>query len=92
MIIVKRPWHAIPDGTLVVSPATGRIMTMLRKDAMPDGSPVVYLSDPEHDADGDFISRIVPVDPNAEIDMIETDSSLDRAVDILSRSFALKRM
>ena len=92
MIIVKTTWAQVPDGSLVVSPATGRIMIMIRKVTLDNGAPAVALSDPEHDAHGNFVTRTVPVDPHAPIDMIETDSDLSRAVDMLSRSFALKRM
>ena len=90
MIIVKTTWAQVPDGSLVVSPATGRIMIMIRKVTLDNGAPAVDLSDPD-DGYPDFV-RTVPVDPYGPIDMIETDSSLDRAVDMLSRSFALKRM
>jgi hypothetical protein len=90
VIIIRTTWAQVPDGTLVVSLATGRIMAMTRKLTMPNGAPGVELIDPE-DKEGDA-TRHVPVDPNGPIDMIETDSTLDRAVDMLSRSFALQRM
>jgi hypothetical protein len=92
MIIVRTTWAQVPDGTLVVSPATGRIMTMVKKVTLPGGGPAVELSDPDHDAEGDFVMRTVPVDPHAPIDMVETGSDLSRAIDVLSQSFALKRM
>ena len=90
MIIVRTTWAQVPDGKLVVSPATGRIMVLMRKLTLLNGAAAVDLSDPE-DGYPDFV-RTVPVDPHSPIDMIETDSTLDRAVDMLSRSFALKRM
>ena len=92
MIIVKTTWAQVPDRSLVVSPATGRIMIMIRKVTLDNGAPAVDLSDPEHDAHGDFVMQTVPVNPHGPIDMIETDSTLERAVDTLSRSFALQRM
>jgi hypothetical protein len=91
VIIVRTTWAQVPDGTLVVSPATGRIMAMTRKITMPNGAPGVELIDPEAETNGDD-PRMVPVNPHDPIDMIETDSTLDRAVDMLSRSFALNRM
>lgn len=92
MIIVRTTWACVPDGTLVVSPSTGRIMTMIRKDTDATGRPVVLLSDPEHDTEGDFVMRTVPVNPHDPIDMISTSETLSRAVDMLSRSFNLQRM
>lgn len=92
MIIVRTTWAQVPDGTLVVSPATGRIMAMIKKVTLPDGRPGVELSDPEHDAEADFVMRTVPVDPHGAIDMVSTDATLSRAIDMLSRSFALQRM
>lgn len=90
MIIVRTTWAQVPDGTLVVSPATGRIMVLMRKVTLADGRAGVDISDPD-DGYPDFV-RTVPVDPSAPIDMISTDSTLDRAIDMLSRSFALQRM
>lgn len=89
MIIVRTTWAQVPDGTLVVSPSTGRIMTMVGKFADQQGRPYVSLLDPT-DPDGDQLSPYV--DPNGTIDMIETALDLSRAVDILSQSFAMNRM
>ena len=89
MIIVRTTWAQVPDGTLVVSPATGRIMTMVGKFTDQQGRPYVSLLDPV-DPDGDQLSP--PVDPNGPIDMIDHSTTLDRAVDMLSRSFSLNRM
>lgn len=90
MIITRTTWAQVPDDTLVASPATGRVMIMRRKVTMPGGGAGVELHDPEDsNTDG---ARIVPVDPNAPIDTITSDASTERAVDLLSRSFALVRM
>lgn len=90
MIIVRRTWAQVPDGAIVVSPATGRVMIMMRKVILADGSPGVDLSDPD-DGYPDFV-RTVPVNPHDPIDVVETDSSVSRAVDILSGTFSLQRM
>lgn len=89
MIIVRTTWAQVPDGTLVVSPATGRIMAMLRKGTDHAGRPYVLLLDPVNPDGDQFSPHVNPHDP---IDMISTDATLDRAVDTLSRSFALQRM
>lgn len=89
MIIVRTTWAQVPDGTLVVSPATGRIMTMIGKFADQQGRPYVSLLDPA-DPDGDQLSPYV--NPHDPIDMISTSETLSRAVDMLSRSFSLQRM
>lgn len=91
MIITRMRWADVPDGALVVGPS-GRIYRLVGKRADQYNRPYVALSDPEHDADGDFIAATPYVDPNAETDVIVTDSPLENAADILSRFFPLERI
>lgn len=86
MIIVRRPWRDIPVPAPVIAP-DGRIWLLVGKH---DGSngPFVELSDP---TDGS-IGTTFPVNPLGDVETIETNLPLERALDILAGSFALERI
>jgi hypothetical protein len=88
MIVTRLPWHQIADDSLIIGPS-GKVWRLVGKFTDNAGRPYVSLVDAEN-IDGQHTAP--HVDVNAEIEVIVTDSTLERAVSILSGSFALQRM